>query len=148
MMPFVSFSEYYVNITKENFELTILNRLSSENYCQLFLTLVELISSYLSITENPIISLQKITTLRLINLCPSIGIKSLGELKSIRRLIFDNCTIDFVASQQREDYDFYPRNLSRWIFDQGSTNTFNQFISMINELGQKTCVFMLSYQSL
>ncbi|CAF1020390.1 unnamed protein product [Adineta steineri] len=49
--------------------------------------------------------------------------------------MFENCTIQFLASQQHEDYDFYPKNLSRWSFNQGQTETFDQFITMINHLG-------------
>lgn len=123
-------SGYYINTTKGNAELTIFNRLSSRNCSQSFLTLMDFISCCLSIR------LEKITTLRLINLCPYIEMTSLEKLQSIRRLIFDNCTIDFLASPQREDYDLYPRNLSRWIFNQGHTNTFEQFITMINHLGK------------
>ena len=62
-------------------------------------------------------------------------LKVYNNLISIRRLIFENCTINFMASQQPEDYDFYPKNLSRWSFNQGQTDTFDQFIAMINHLG-------------
>ncbi len=128
-------TEYYINTTRESLDLTIFSRLSLENCSQSFLTLVDLISFCSSAVENTTILFESITTLKLINLCLYIDIKSIEKLISIRRLIFENCTIHFLASQQREDYDFYPKNLSRWSFNQGRTDTFNQFITMINYLG-------------
>jgi hypothetical protein len=124
-----------MNTTRDSFDLTIFNRLSLENCSQSFLTLVDLISLCSSTVENTTILFESITTFKLINLCLYIDIKSIVKLISIRRLIFENCTIHFLASQQREDYDFYPKNLSRWSFNQGRTDTFDQFIIMINHLG-------------
>jgi len=128
--------EYYINTTRESLDLTIYHHFPLENCSDRFLTLVDLISFCSSIIENTTILRESITTLKLINLCIAIDIKSIEKLKSIRRLIFENCTIHFLASQQREDYDYYPANLSRWSFNQGRTDTFNQFITMINYLGK------------
>ena len=136
----VFISGCYINTTKGNVELTMFNRLSSKNCSQSFLTLMDFISSCSSIVPNP----TKINTLRLINLCPYIEKTSLEKLQSIRRLIFDNCTIDFLVSPQRDDYDLYPRNLSRWIFNQGHTDTFEQFITMINHLGKTMNIRFIS----
>jgi hypothetical protein len=127
--------EYHITKTKESLDLTISHQLLLENCTYSFLTLVELISFYSSIIKNTRILIESLTTLKLINLCIYIDIKSIEQLKSIRRLIFENCTIHFMASQQREDYDFYPKNLSRWSFNQGRTYTFDHFITMINQLG-------------
>jgi hypothetical protein len=124
-----------MNTTRENFDLTIFNRLSLENCSQSFLTLVDLIFLCSSTVENTTILFESVTTFKLINLCLYIDIKSIVKLISIRHLIFENCTIHFLARQQREDYDFYPKNLSRWSFNQGRTDTFDQFIIMINHLG-------------
>jgi len=128
--------ECYINTTKESLDLTIYHHLSLENCSHPFLTLVDFISFCSSIIENTTILSENIITLKLINLCIYINIKSIEKFKSIRRLIFENCTIYFLASQQREDYDFYPKNLSQWSFKQGRTDTFNQFITMINHLGK------------
>ena len=35
----------------------------------------------------------------------------------------------------------YPNNLSRWSFEQGQTNSFDQFITIINYLGRSFCSF-------
>ena len=129
--------EYHITRTKESLDLTISHQFLLENCTYSFLTLVELISFYSSIIKNTTILIESLTTLKLINLCIYIDIKSLEQLKSIRRLIFENCSIHFMASQQREDYDFYPKNLSRWSFNQGRTYTFAHFITMINQLGTK-----------
>jgi len=128
--------ECYINTTKESLDLTIYRDLSLENCSHPFLTLVDFISFCSSIIENTTILSENVITLKLINLCIYINIKSIEKFKNIRRLIFENCTIHFLASQQREDYDFYPKNLSQWSFKQGRTDTFNQFITMINHLGK------------
>ncbi len=128
--------EYYINTTKESLDLTIFHHIPRTNCSSRFLTLVDFISFCSSYIENTTILSESVTTLKLINLCIYIDMKSIQKLKSIRRLIFENCTIHFLASQQREDYDFYPKNLSRWSFNQGRTDTFNQFIAIINHLGQ------------
>jgi hypothetical protein len=121
--------DYYVNTTEEGFDLTI-SSISLENCSHSLLTLVDyILLCSLNITESVI-------TFKLINLCVYINIESIEKLKNIRRLIFENCTISFQASPQREDYDFYPRNLSRWSFHQGQTDSFDQFIAIINHLGK------------
>ncbi|CAF4924861.1 unnamed protein product [Rotaria sp. Silwood1] len=124
--------DYYINTTKETLDLTISYELPLENCSQFFLTLVDLISFY---SSNITILQESITTLKLINLCININIKSIQKLKSLRRIFFQNCTIHFMARQYKEDYDFYPKNLSRWSFNQGRTDSFDQFIIMINQLG-------------
>ncbi|CAF2714961.1 unnamed protein product [Rotaria sp. Silwood2] len=124
-----------MNKTKDSLDLTISYYLSLENCSQLFLTLSDLISFYSLKIPNITILQESITTLKLINLCLNIDIKSIQKLKSLRRIFFQNCTIHFMASQYQEDYDFYPKNLSRWSFSQGQTDSFDQFIIMINQLG-------------
>lgn len=79
---------------------------------------------------------ESITTLKLINLCIHIDVKSIQNFKNLRRIFFQNGTIQFMASSQQEDYDFYPKNLSRWSFNRGQTDSFDQFIKIINELGK------------
>ncbi|CAF3175756.1 unnamed protein product [Rotaria socialis] len=106
-----------------------------ENCTEFFRTIVDLFSLNSSRIENITILQERITSLKLINLCIYVDIKSLRKLKSLRRIFFQNCTIHFMISQQREDYDLYPKNLSRWSFNNGQTDSFNQFITMINQLG-------------
>ena len=89
------------------------------------------------LTSFPIHQIEHLTTIKLINSCLQIDIKTIEKLPSIRRLIFSNCTIEFIAREQYEDYAFYPRNLSYWLFQHGRTNSFNQFMSIINHLGYK-----------
>jgi hypothetical protein len=132
-ISFLFLIEYHITTIKENLDLTISYKLPSENCSHPILTLVDFISLYSSTTR---IRPENITTLKLINSCVYIDIKSIQKLLSIRRLIFEHCTIYFMASQQREDYDFYPKNLSRWLFHRGQTDTFDQFITMINHLGR------------
>jgi hypothetical protein len=107
-----------------------------DNCTYSFFTLIELISFDTSISKNTTSLTESITTLKLIHLCVYVDIKSIQKLKSIRHLIFDNCFVHFIKSQQREDYDFYPKNLSRWSFNRGRTDTFHHFITMINQLGK------------
>ena len=78
---------------------------------------------------------ENITSLKLINLCIYIDVKTMQKLKSLRGISFQNCTVHFMTSLQ-EDYDFYPKNLSRWSFDLGQTDSFDQFMIMINQLGR------------
>ncbi|CAF0825736.1 unnamed protein product [Rotaria sordida] len=127
--------DYYINTTKESLDLTISYYLPLEYCSEFFLTLVDLFSFYSSKITNITILQDSITTLKLINLCINIDIKSIQKLKSLRHIFFQNCTIHFIASQHREDYDFYPKNLSRWSFYQGQTDSFDQFIIMINQIG-------------
>ncbi|CAF4452751.1 unnamed protein product, partial [Adineta steineri] len=125
---------YNVSTTDDKFDLIISQNLSEENCSYPFLTLVDLISFYSLTITNLTILPESINSLKLIHLCIYIDIKTIEKFRSIRRLIFKNCTIQFLASQQHEDYDLYPKNLSRWSFNQGQTETFDQFITMINHL--------------
>jgi len=134
-ISFLFLIEYHITTIKENLELTISYNLPSENCSHPILTLVDFISLYSSTIKTTRIRPENVTTLKLINSCVYIHIESIQKLLSIRRLIFEYCTIYFMASQQREDYDFYPKNLSRWLFHRGQTDTFDQFITMINHLG-------------
>ena len=79
--------------------------------------------------------------MKVFHFCIHISIASLQPLLSIRRLLFQNCSIDFLASHMLDDYETYPKNLSRWSFEQGRTNSFDQFIMMINYLGRSFSSF-------
>lgn len=127
--------DYYLNTTRESIDLTISQQFPLEDCSQLYLTLVDFISFYSSKITNATSTQEQINVLTLINLCIDIDLKSVQNFKNLRRISFHNCTIRFLSSQQREDYDFYPKNLTQWLFNQGRTDSFDQFIRIINQIG-------------
>ena len=127
--------DYRVTKTKASLDLTITDHVSPDRCPARLPTLIDLISSYSSSATNITVRPEHITNLQLVRLCVSVKMGSIAKLIGIRRIAFENCTIYFTASEQQEDYDFYPSNLSRWSFNRGRTETFEHFIRVINYLG-------------
>ncbi|CAF1461631.1 unnamed protein product, partial [Adineta ricciae] len=124
---------------KDGIDLTISNRMPYKNCTSSFPTLIDLIALYSfsssSSNDSIVIQLEDINNLKLIHLCISVDIRSIEKLENIRRLSFENCSIHFTSSENTEDYDSYPKNLSYWSFNHGQTDTFNRFVTMVNHLG-------------
>ena len=77
-----------------------------------------------------------VISVKFVQLCLEITIESLHSLISVRRFLFKNSTIEFRSAKNLTDYEFYPKNLSRWSFEGGRTRSFGQLMIIINHLGE------------
>lgn len=130
----------YFDTNSDGFDLTLYKNHSNivKNCSSESSSLTDLIVECLSKFENPTsITFNNIISLNVSHLCITLSIVNLQPLKSLRRLFFHNCWIDFQTLNHSHIPNLYPKNLSRWSFDGGETKSFAHFMTMINTLGMR-----------